>query len=385
MIKVLFISQWYPHRYDKMFGLFVQKHAQAALLYSQVKVLYVHPDPNIEKIELIETTKAGLTEIIVYYPAKSDSTFHKFYKFMFWLKAYKTGFKHLKQIDFSPDIIHSNILTRTGVIALYQKIFNKIPYVITEHWSRYLPIRNSYKGFFRKMITRIVVKNASDVFPVSKNLKDAMLSFNLKNQNYKVINNVVDDFFFEKPTVVHRTKKRILHVSCFDEKAKNVKGILHAIYELSKKRDDFELILIGTGLDFEEVHHYYETISFPKGIIHFLGERKPEEVANWMHNSDLLMLFSNYENAPVVISESLACGKPVLSSNVGGISEQVNESNGLLINARDEVALIEKMNYMLDHYTEYDTDSIRKYAINQYSYMAVGLKLNDEYKRILKI
>jgi glycosyltransferase involved in cell wall biosynthesis len=211
-----------------------------------------------------------------------------------------------------------------------------------------------------------------------------MQSFNLINNNYLVINNVVDDFFFEVKPVVHRTKKRILHVSCFDEQAKNVKGIIRATHELSKIREDFELILIGTGLDFDEVYAYYQTFTFPKGMIHFLGEKKPEEVCNWLQNSDFFVLFSNYENAPVVISESLACGKPVLSSNVGGIAEQINETNGILINAKDEVALKNKMDFLLNNFSNYDKEAIRNAAINQFSYKAVGEKIYNEYKRILK-
>jgi glycosyltransferase involved in cell wall biosynthesis len=49
-------------------------------------------------------------------------------------------------------------------------------------------------------------------------------------------------------------------------------------------------------------------------MIEFMGEKMPTEVAEYMQQSDFFVLFSNYENSPVVISESLACGKPVISS-----------------------------------------------------------------------
>jgi glycosyltransferase involved in cell wall biosynthesis len=38
-------------------------------------------------------------------------------------------------------------------------------------------------------------------------------------------------------------------------------------------------------------------------MIHFAGERTPGEVAEYMKNADFFVLFSNYENAPVVISK----------------------------------------------------------------------------------
>ena len=42
--KVLFLSAWYPNRYDAMAGLFVRKHAEAVGQYADVCVLYLHLD-----------------------------------------------------------------------------------------------------------------------------------------------------------------------------------------------------------------------------------------------------------------------------------------------------------------------------------------------------
>lgn len=43
-MKVLYLTQWYPHRYDAMAGLFVRNHAEAAVRQGvDVCVLYCHP------------------------------------------------------------------------------------------------------------------------------------------------------------------------------------------------------------------------------------------------------------------------------------------------------------------------------------------------------
>ncbi len=170
-----------------------------------------------------------------------------------------------------------------------------------------------------------MVKTCSCSFPVSENLKNAMISNKLWNKNYFVINNTVDDVFLTEVSKASETKKIILHVSCFDESAKNIKGLLNSLKMLSYRRNDFKMIFIGTGVDFKEVVDYSVKLNFPEDMIHFTGERTPGEVAEYMKNADFLVLFSNYENAPVVISESLICGKPVISTDVGGISEFVNE------------------------------------------------------------
>jgi len=383
MIKVLFISQWYPNRYDAMAGLFVQKHAEAVSLYCDVKVLYVHADENIDNFEIEKINHLNLSELIVYYPCKKGGFFYKASKSINYIRAYWKGYKQIINDNWMPEIVHANILTRTGFIAYLHYIWKDIPYIITEHWSRYLPDRKTFKGFLRKQITQLVVKNAKAIFPVSESLKKAMLAHNLRNSNYLVINNVVDEYFFNEIPVVHRLIRRIIHVSCFDEEAKNISGILRAILALSKIRQDFEFIIIGNGIDFGTVTEYAQTLNFHPGILHFLGEKKPEEVANWLQNSDFFVMFSNFENSPVVISESLVCGKPVLSSDVGGISEHVNNINGILIAPGDEVSLFEKMNYLLDHFEDYDENSIKQVAKEKFSYESVGKKLYEKYKQAI--
>jgi glycosyltransferase involved in cell wall biosynthesis len=384
MNKVLFFSGWYPNRNDKMSGLFVRKHAQAVSLYCEVQVLYVHPSPELVKLEIEQKQIGNIKETVVYFPAKSNSIFNKTIKQINYLRAYQKGWKKIKTSGFTPNIIHVNILSRTGFVAYLIKIMTGIPFVVSEHWSRYLPLRNTYHGFLRKQITNLVAKNADAIFPVSRNLKQAMLSQGIYNKNYKVVNNTVDDFFFEHIERKTDLNAKILHVSCFDELAKNIKGILNTVKELSKKRTDFELILIGDGVDFNEIYQYSLALDFPEGMIHFVGEKAPIEVAKYMQNSDFFVLFSNYENSPVVISESLACGKPVISSDVGGINEHINESNGILIPAKDENALLGSLNYMLDHYKSFDAAAIRSTALEKFSANNVGALISNSYKDILK-
>ena len=90
-----------------------------------------------------------------------------------------------------------------------------------------------------------------------------------------------------------------------------------------------------------------------------------------MPHADFFVLFSNYENAPVVISEALAVGLPIVSSNVGGISEMINEEIGFLIDRKDEKALKEKILYLLDNFQKYDIEKIRNNGL-KYSFDRVG-------------
>ena len=66
--------------------------------------------------------------------------------------------------------------------------------------------------------------------------------------------------------------------------------------------------------------------------ITFLGHVSHEDLPSYYNMADILTLPSDMEGIPMVILESLACGTPVVSSNVGGIPDIIaNGINGIVL------------------------------------------------------
>lgn len=350
-MKVLFLSAWYPTARDAMAGLFVQKHAQA-----------------IEK--------QGADVRVIYSEARGWR----------WWREIIQQWKKLKQEWGMPDIVQVNVLDKNGLLALWLKLRYRIPYIIVEHWSGYLNENFAFRGGWHGALMRIIAKHAEGILPVSQKLEDAMKSCGIQNSHWQRIHNVVDDFFFHpitqlsippKPT----NKYRLLHVSCFDEKAKNIQGLLRAARAVANQRQDFELVVVGTGIDYQVDRSYADKLDFPPEMLHFTGEQTPYEVAQWMQESDCFLFFSRYENAPVVLSECLACGLPIISSHAGGIPEMVDDTCGILVPSQDENALAKAMKDMMSNHNNYSTEQIRKHG-EKYAYPHVGKQLSNLYNQI---
>lgn len=328
-MKVLFFSILYPSKKDAMVGLFVQKHVQA-----------------------IEA-QGALVKV--------------------------------NKIWFGADVVQLNVITiKWGLIALFLKYIFRIPYIIVEHWCAYLPQNGSFAKFpkWKQWLTRVIAKNASGIYPVSQQLEDNMKYHGLSNAVWGRMDNVVDDFFYDKETTVDdRSQKHLLHVSCFDEKHKNVKGLLRAVKAVAETRKDFVLTLVGTGADWQTCYDYAQELHFPQGMLEWVGECSPIEVSDYMHKSDAFLFFSRYENAPVVISECLASGLPIVSSKAGGIPEMVSDESGIFVDVEDETAFASAINHMLDHYKEYDRKRMQEIA-SRYSSVSVGRKLMSIYEAV---
>jgi len=375
--NILFLSSWYPNRLSTMNGDFVKRHAKAVSLYSNVICFHVIRDKNINTgYEVFESTDENLHEVIYYF---NRSLFVKIFYIFYYLK----GFKYIRKKFGEPDILQGNVLYPIGIVVFLLSFLYKIPFVFTEHWTGFL--NNTFKQFsnVKKKIYCYIGRKAKYLNPVTENLKESMILTGVKG-NYAVISNVVETDIFKVGKNLKQEMKKILHVSHIRDEHKNISGILRVVAELSKTRQDFVLNIVHSEEN-EKIVELARELNLLDSYVKFCGKKEYNEVAQYMTDSAFLVLFSNYENLPCVIVEAFASGLPVISTDVGGIREHLDDKMGFLINKGDEKALLEKINYMLDHYLDYDKSFLHDYAVKNFSYETIGKEYEKLYKIILNV
>jgi glycosyltransferase involved in cell wall biosynthesis len=380
---ILFLPRWYPHRYDPMPGLFIQRQAEALADRFDISVIYVHSDADAaNKYEIDFAVENKERAVRVYYREPGAGLFSGFARMFRFFKAHLLGYRVLGKSR--PDLVHVHVLTREGVVALYLNLFKRIPFVITEHWSRYLPASNTYKGLLRKWITRIIVRSAKAMIAVSGMLKDAMQNFGIHNRNFVVVPNPVDTTLFKLSSSRNIDAiKRFVHISCFEDRPKNISGLLSAIDRLRLKRTDFQCYFIGDGPEFNLWRSRAEEMQLLNRFVFFTGLKEKEDLVKEIHSADFMVLPSNYETFGTVVIESLACGIPVLATKVGIVPELITERNGIIIPAGDNKALETALDIMLDKCRSYDRNEIAATVANTYDAAAIASRLSGIYYAIL--
>lgn len=377
---ILFLPAWYPHREDPMFGLFVQNHALAIKDSAVISVIYPYSINNISKTFEIETSsEKGIDEYIVYFKKCNTPLFGKIINIIRYFKAYKKAWNIMTTKSGKPDLSHVHILTRAGIIAFIIQLLHNISFVITEHWSRYYPHNNSYKGSIRKVLTKFIVKKAKAVSTVSLSLKSAMNNVGLENNNWKIIPNVIDTNLFKlEDKNTNSDKIRIFHISCFEDKSKNMSGIIKAFKIAFDKNPKLELVMIGDGEDLQMTKNLSKKLNLQNNII-FTGVLQKEELTNTINSCDFMLMFSNYETFAIVIAESLAMGKPVVSSKVGAIPEVLPEEYAKFVEANNIEQLSDAIISMADEFNNYDSKAMSEYSRGKYNQEIVGSQLMDFY------
>lgn len=395
-MKILFLPRWYPSKKDPMMGLFIKRHAEVASSFADVFVLVVIADHTCFETEIVTTGKV----VTLYYYYPSSKTSYQFINSIInqlsWIYYLTKGLLQLKRKYCSMDLIHVNILTRLGIIAWIVKQLWGIPYVVTEHWSRY--INGSFNGALRIWFTRLVIGGAAKVSTVTLNLWESMQRYGLTNPNYMRLSNVVDTSLF-KPSVLgfessvflEKTlnqlyidqqcynPRRFIHVSCFEDRSKNISGLLRVLANLSNTTTNFECLFVGEGIDFEMLKLYADRLGLKHPQVQFTGLLEGSKLVEAYCSASFMVLFSNYENMPVVIGEAFACGLPVITTRTGGIAEYMTDWNGQMISIGDEAALSSSILHFLFHADEFDRQHIRSYAEQCFGTATVEKQLKALY------
>lgn len=385
-MSILWLASWFPNKIAPLEGDFIQRHAQATSLHIPITVIYMaqYGESVTVQEDSVEMRKSGnLTEIIVFFRFKALGI-RLIDKIRYNLKYYSTYKKNIKRFfseNEMPTWVHVHVPMKAGKIAQWIQRKWKIRYIVSEQagtYTRGAPDCFENRSFYYKKAVASVFRNAHIVTSVSRsngNLLKKM--FQLKK--VEVVHNVVNEQMFNyNDTIVAPSVFEFIHVSTMGYQ-KNVEGILHAFGNIVKTNRQWRLTLIGP-VEFEKLEKLIGSLGLTNNV-NFVGALSNKEVARYMKASSAFILFSRYENFPCVIVEALCCGLPVVTSNVNGIPEAVDESNGILVDSEDVAALTKAIYDMMSNYELYDRQAIAAAAKAKYSYEVIGkqfLKLYNE-------
>lgn len=381
MKSVLFLPSWYPSRLDAFTGDFIQRHAKALSQFMTVQVVFFVRDNHrvvTDSIKIERKEAGNLVETIIYYASKNYKLklVDKFVAMRRYRSVYKQYF--LKTEPGAFIAAHVHVPYKAGLIALWLKRKYNLEYFVTEHWVGY--DRTNSDNFFSRpaafrYITKEVLRNAKMVTTVSEDLAVKLKSI-VKEINTRVIPNVVNEQLFypvrERPLVF-----RFVHYVSSWKGQKNTEGILKVLSALKMERNDWECVMYGPAE--KELIELVNNLGLQQKI-KFTGEVSNDMVAEIVRSASIFISFSNYENQPCSILESLCCGVPVIATRVGGIPEIIGPQNGILVEPENELQLYEAIKMMMEKFDDYDRDTIANEARMKFSSHIVGKQLHSLYQ-----
>ncbi len=244
------------------------------------------------------------------------------------------------------DVCHSAAAAFCGIPCVVSKLKYNSSFMLTEHGvylrEQYLSLANrSYPSylsdFFIKLIyfvTRLNYYYADQISPVCRYNTKWERELGTDINKIKVIYNGVDPKIFSPSEKKRETDEiRVVTVARIDP-VKDIETLIQAADVVIKDRENINFFVYGSI----SVPEYYEKC---KELVNKLGiqerfhmEGHISDVPGAYASGDIIVLSSISEGFPYSVVEAMMCGRPVVATDVGGISEAIGDA-GILVSPKD--------------------------------------------------
>ncbi|MHC4457890.1 MAG: glycosyltransferase family 4 protein, partial [Planctomycetota bacterium] len=272
---------------------------------------------------------------------------------------------------FAPEIIHTH---HGWVIASILAEFS-VPYLISLHGTEYFAFKN-YKDY--QQATLRGIHSAQIIIALTEQEKtQAVSAYSIDPQKITVVTSGTDTNMF-KPLVIDKREllksysvkqlnRPVVFLGGRLTAQKGVDTLLRAA-EIYSKTEEMPITLIAGDGDLRD---QLEALArkLQLDTVYFIGNQNHRQMVKLYNIADVIAMPSIFEAFGLVATEALACGTPVIASNVGGCKEIVTEQVGCLIEPSDYKTLAEKViTFIKDGFKEKARDKIAAYARQNFSW-----------------
>jgi len=257
------------------------------------------------------------------------------------------------------DLVHCSLAWFPAMIAISAKMEYGCPIIVTEHGVAFRELLLYYNAYlsdepsnifwklFSANVVRAVYSMADVIAPVCYANARWEESLGANPSKIRVIYNGVDTNKF-RPLEVKRDDDTRPTVACIGrvDVFKDIVNLIQAIRYVKNSVPDVQCLIYGASTDLEYSVRCINMVSTLglKDNIRFMGKVKDPEVA--YNAADVVVISSITEGFPFAVIEAMACGKGIVATDVGGISEAL-EGCGLLVRSSHQQELADAITKLL--------------------------------------
>jgi glycosyltransferase involved in cell wall biosynthesis len=320
----------------------------------------------------------------------------------------RKSLQEIRQIirEFKPDIVHTHA-SKSGAIGRYAAIKENVPVIIhTFHGHIFHSYFNSLSTKVFLYIERFLAKKSTKIIAISKIQKEELCQqFKIAPESkFEVIPLGFDLDRFQQNVSEKRAAFRTKYQLADNEIAIGIVGRLvpiknHTFFVKAIKRlseltsKPFRALIIGDGEERETIIELCKSEALPFTIHTNTVHNQLITFTSWIMEMDvatagldIVALTSLNEGTPVSLIEASAAGKPIVSTNVGGIEDVVKKEVNAFVVERDDVeGFAQKLKLLVENESlrkEMGENGI-KHAFEEFSHMKLVDNVRNLYKKLL--
>jgi len=272
---------------------------------------------------------------------------------------------------FKPNIVH--VHTPLPLLhGIFGKMFLGAKLVLTFHGTGFVRFESS--AFLQWVVRRWV----DAVFYVSKTMGGSLKELLPSTPLIYTPNGVELQQFHNK---MWPRKNQLVAIGNLRWQ-KGYEYMLNAVNEVFREHEDYVLTIIGTGVLEDQLKRQVETLGM-KDRVEFLGTQPRDRIADFLNESQIFVMSSVTEGFPKALLEAIACGTPVVVTDVGSCREMAQNA-GLVVMPRDVKALADAITRLINDSALWERFSSQGPKIaKEYDWSFVAQKVYGEYEKLL--
>ncbi|SCL75219.1 GDP-mannose-dependent alpha-(1-6)-phosphatidylinositol monomannoside mannosyltransferase [Methanoculleus chikugoensis] len=291
------------------------------------------------------------------------------------------------------DLIHTHWIVPQGLIgALSGRLLHR-PHILSVHGTDVnIAAKNRVLGW----VTRIVTRNSGKILTNSTYTRELFVSIDPSAESkIEVIPMGVDVELFQNPLNGNPKEKSgdpyILYIGRLID-WKGLEYLIDAFAIVSRRIPGAKLIIGGEGPEEEQLKQQVKDLGLNDSV-RFVGLIKSSDLSRYYHEAAVFVLPSiqaegQTEGLGVVLLEAMACGTPVVGSNVGGIPDIIqDEWNGYLVQERSPSELAERIIALLENQTvrEQFKENGLQTIYEHFSWRQISTKFTQTYVQLVNL
>jgi glycosyltransferase involved in cell wall biosynthesis len=280
-----------------------------------------------------------------------------------------------------PDLLHAHSLLPAGQIARAIRAQYGVPYVVTEHSTRFP--RGLLNRRQRGKAAEAAL-SAHSCLAVSEGLSRSMRISLGMDLPWPTLPNLVDPQFLSAPLrpVVLPTQACSFRALGSLVPKKGFDVLIRAFAKAFPDDPGVSLEIGGEGPEGSALDRLVTNLGLNERV-RLVGPLAREEVPGWMRSGDALVVSSRVETFGVVVIEALALGLPVVATRSGGPESIVVAADGLLVPPGDVSALAQAMAQMRSSRPDYPPQELRDRCARRFGETVVIGQLLEVYREVL--
>ena len=305
--------------------------------------------------------------------------------------SFKTFLKAVK----SCDIInaHGHPYLSSLAAAILAKRYNK-PFVLTQHntFIEYQGIWNTVERLNDVTVGSQVLRLADKIIVVSNATREYVLSLGASPEKIEILHNGVDLNRFKPVEEINDKIRRKMGIPIDSIVAVTVRRLVYkngidTLIESAKiaiqKNPRLFFIAVGGGPDYAQVKNRVEQLGIEKNF-KLAGFISDQDLPSYYNIADFFILPSKSgEGLPLVALEAMACGLPVIATNVGGIKEIMIEQYGKIVPPNNPALLAEAILSLSNKTPATQKRALRERVEVRYSWDQNVKKLSEIYEELI--